>query len=198
MKKTILISVSILLSIILISIVLYIGYGSTMINIENEKSIIKELSTDKENPIDILSTKKYGDDFLVLYTNPMDTKDNKYSYKFSHFVKHKLYKNRYKYIGGTTGNQTESMVSGIELNEAAEDGSITYAIANVASDETKCSVFEIDSEYGIPIRRVDVINVPKNNPYIIISNYKMKSKDNMLIVYDGEIELKWLTGEKSE
>ena len=90
------------------------------------------------------------------------------------------------------------MVSGIELNEAEEDGSITYAIANVASDETKCSVFEIDSEYGIPIRRVDVINVPKNNPYIIISNYKMKSKDNMLIVYDGEIELKWLTGEKSE
>ena len=51
----------IVLSIVLIFVFGYVGYGSTMINIENEKSIINHLSSNKNNPINILATQKYGD-----------------------------------------------------------------------------------------------------------------------------------------
>ena len=46
----------IVLSIVLIFVFGYVGYGSTMINIENEKSIINHLSSNKNNPINILAT----------------------------------------------------------------------------------------------------------------------------------------------
>ena len=44
----------IVLSIVLIFVFGYVGYGSTMINIENEKSIINHLSSNKNNPILVL------------------------------------------------------------------------------------------------------------------------------------------------
>ena len=88
------------------------------------------------------------------------------------------------------------MVAGIELNnEIVQDGGAAYAIANVASNETKCSVFEVDSETGIVISKLDVIDVPKGQPYIIVKEYEKKSRDNMLIVYDGDLNLKDLTEE---
>ena len=84
----------IVLSIVLIFVFGYVGYGSTMINPDNEQSIINVLSTDKSNPINILATKKYGDRFLVLYTDPVKVKENENSSCFSTFVKNKFYKNR--------------------------------------------------------------------------------------------------------
>lgn len=187
---------AIILSIVLIFVLGYLGYGSTMMNVKNEKSIINHLSTDKNNPVDILATKEYEDYFLVLYTDPITLKANENSSCFSCFIKHKSYVNRYKYKGGTTGNQTEIMVAGIELNnEIVQDGGAAYAIANVASNETKCSVFEVDSETGIVISKLDVIDVPKGQPYIIVKEYEKKSRDNMLIVYDGDLNLKDLTEE---
>lgn len=66
---------------------MYFGYGSTMINPDNEQSIINVLSTDKSNPINILATKKYGNRFLVLYTDPVKVKENENSSCFSTFVK---------------------------------------------------------------------------------------------------------------
>lgn len=189
----------IVLSIVLIFVFGYVGYGSTMINIENEKSIINHLSSNKNNPINILATQKYGNSFLIVYTDLVKTKENKYSSYFSCFTKHKFYKNRYKYQGGTTGKQTEIMVSGITLdNEIEQNGTVVYAIANVASEETKCSIFEADSETGIPIKRLDVIDVLKGQPYIIVKKYQIQSPNNMLIAYDGEIELSLLTGEENE
>mgnify|MGYP000836406129 FL=1 len=71
-----------------------------------------------------------------------------------------------------------------------------FAIANVATEETKCSIFEADSETGIPIKRLDVIDVLKGQPYIIVKKYQIQSPNNMLIAYDGEIELSLLTGEE--
>ena len=65
-----------------------------------------------------------------------------------------------------------------------------------ASEETKCSIFEADSETGIPIKRLDVIDVLKGQPYIIVKKYQIQSPNNMLIAYDGEIELSLLTGEE--
>ncbi len=64
----------IVLSIVLIFVFGYVGYGSTMINIENEKSIINHLSSNKNNPINILATQKYGNSFLIVYTDPVKTK----------------------------------------------------------------------------------------------------------------------------
>lgn len=89
------------------------------------------------------------------------------------------------------------MASGITLdNEIEQNGTVVYAIANVASEETKCSIFEADSETGIPIKRLDVIDVLKGQPYIIVKKYQIQSPNNMLIAYDGEIELSLLTGEE--
>ena len=55
---------------------------------------------------------------------------------------------------------------------------------------------EADSETGIPIKRLDVIDVLKGQPYIIVKKYQIQSPNNMLIAYDGEIELSLLTGEE--
>ena len=58
------------------------------------------------------------------------------------------------------------------------------------------SIFEADSETSIPIKRLDVIDVLKGQPYIIVKKYQIQSPNNMLIAYDGEIELSLLTGEE--
>ena len=102
----------IVLSIVLIFVFGYVGYGSTMINPDNEQSIINVLSTDKSNPINILATKKYGDRFLVLYTDPVKVKENENSSCFSTFVKNKFYKNRYSASSIGTGDGTEIQVEG--------------------------------------------------------------------------------------
>lgn len=175
----------------------YFGYGSTMINPDNEQSIINVLSTDKSNPINILATKKYGDRFLVLYTDPVKVKENENSSCFSTFVKNKFYKNRYSASSIGTGDGTEIQVEGTELEDASlQKDTRAFAIANVATEETKCSIFEADSETGIPIKRLDVIDVLKGQPYIIVKKYQIQSPNNMLIAYDGEIELSLLTGEE--
>ena len=175
----------------------YFGYGSTMINPDNEQSIINVLSTDKSNPINILATKKYGNRFLVLYTDPVKVKENENSSCFSTFVKNKFYKNRYSASSIGTGDGTEIQVEGTELEDASlQKDARTFAIANVATEETKCSIFEADSETGIPIKRLDVIDVLKGQPYIIVKKYQIQSPNNMLIAYDGEIELSLLTGEE--
>ena len=168
-----------------------------MINPDNEQSIINVLSTDKSNPINILATKKYGDRFLVLYTDPVKVKENENSSCFSTFVKNKFYKNRYSASSIGTGDGTEIQVEGTELEDASlQKDTRAFAIANVATEETKCSIFEADSETGIPIKRLDVIDVLKGQPYIIVKKYQIQSPNNMLIAYDGEIELSLLTGEE--
>ena len=94
-------------------------------------------------------------------------------------------------------DKSGSYIRGITLdNEIEQNGTVVYAIANVASEETKCSIFEADSETGIPIKRLNVIDVLKGQPYIIVKKYQIQSPNNMLIAYDGEIELSLLTGEE--
>ena len=186
----------IVLSIVLIFVFAYVGYGSTMINPDNEQSIINVLSTDKSNPINILATKKYGNRFLVLYTDPVKVKENENSSCFSTFVKNKFYKNRYSASSIGTGDGTEIQVEGTELEDASlQKDTRAFAIANVATEETKCSIFEIDPETGQYINRLDIIDVPKNQPYIIVKEYKTKSKNSVLIAYDGIVELEQLNAE---
>lgn len=172
----------------------YFGYGATMVNFESESSIKSHLSKDKSRPINILAKKECEDGFLILYTDPVLTEVNANSCCFSYFKRHKFYSNRYVYKGGTAGNQTEATVNGIELNRSAEtNNKVTIAVANTATDETKCSVFEFDGETGAPINRLDVIEVPQNEPYIIIKEYTVSSENSMVGAYDGEIDLQELT-----
>lgn len=164
-----------------------------MINPENMQSVINHLSTDKNNPVTVLAYEKYGNSFLILYSDSVSSQSNQSAPVFSVYTKHRLYKNRYQYKGGTTGEQTRAMVAGMELTDEADGDYVPYAIANAASDETKCSLFEADFETGLPIKRLDVIDVPGDEPYIIVKEYKKESENNLIYEYDGEIELSDLT-----
>ena len=171
----------IVLSIVLIFVFGYVGYGSTMINIENEKSIINHLSSNKNNPINILATQKYGNSFLIVYTDPVKTKENKYS----------------SYFSRCSALIFISVFIKLMLCETGKIRTIVDKInRRTIDEETKCSIFEADSETGIPIKRLDVIDVLKGQPYIIVKKYQIQSPNNMLIAYDGEIELSLLTGEE--
>lgn len=195
-NKKLLITLAVFIALIGVCIAAYFAYGSTMINPDSEKSVINFLSTDKENPIDILVTKKYGDTFLVLYTDPVVTAKNKDISCFSSFKKNKYYKNRYNPMSLDSGNATDVQVYGIELEGVSLQGDTrSYAITNYASQETKCSVFEVDPKLLRYTNRLDVIDVPKNEPYIIVKEYKTQSKDSVLIAYDGIVELEHLNAE---
>ncbi len=190
------IAFAILIVLIAVCAAVYFGYGATLINPDDEQSIINNLSEDKDNPIDILVTKKYGDNFLILYTDPIKVAENKNSSCFSTFVKNKYYKNRYNTSSLSSGVGTEIQVDGTELEDVSLKGDTrTFAIANVASEETKCSIFEVDPQTNRYVSRLDVIDVPKNQPYIIVKEYKTQSKDTVLIAYDGIIELEQLNAE---
>lgn len=172
----------------------YIGYGATMINPDSEKSIINHLSSDKNNPINILASEKYGNSFLILYEDPVTKEENQYNARLSRFVKHKLYPNRYEYKGGSLGRATQIQVDGMMLNDekASDENKVAFVIANTASKETRCSVFEsnqFELDEDLYIKKIDELKVPQE-PYIIIREYTMKNKKNELLVYDGSIDLK--------
>ena len=60
----------------------YFIYGSTLVDITSEKSIIKNLSADPEQPITILKMAKSGEYFAVLYKDPTDTDESRYHFRY--------------------------------------------------------------------------------------------------------------------
>ncbi len=173
----------------------YFCYGATLINPDDEQSIISHLSKDKDNPIDILKVEKYKNYATVLYTVPAEIEENPNAIHLDSLVKSKYYSDKYELSAKSGGNQTEEMVLFESFtDEGAENKRICF-VANTAVSETKCSVFEVDPVNGAYVNRLDVIDVPENEPYIIVKEYQLESKDNLLMVYDGEIELSVLTEE---
>ncbi len=85
----------------------YFIYGSTLLNGYSEETIIKELSEDTDNPIEILAMQKYEDHLGILYKDPTAedplTEQMWRIMLFAHYIKHRLYKNRYYYKGGSPG-----------------------------------------------------------------------------------------------
>lgn len=161
-----------------------------MINPDNEQSIINFLSTDKDEPIEILATKKYDNYFLILYTDPIKVAKNKNSSCFSTFVKNKYYASRYNTSSLSMGNGTEIQVAYTELDYASsKKDTRVLAIANVASEETQCSVFEFNLETLQYESRLDLIDVPQNQPYIIVKEYELKNKKNIVVAFDGDVSL---------
>ena len=189
-NKKFLIALSVLIVLLASCVAGYIGYGSTMINPDNEESVINYLSTDKNRPINIIETKKYGNYFVILYTNPVKTEENKYSSQMDYFVKHKFYSNRYVYAAGDGGNQTQQMVHSMHINDS--EGALCF-IGNLKSNETKCSVFEFDENLDL-VKKLDEVEVPQTS-YIILKKYKIESEHDYIGVFDGSVSEEDLTGE---
>ena len=190
-ETKVIISVVILVIVIIGCIAGYFGYGATMINPDNEKSIINHLSTDKENPIDVLEIKKHKNYVAILYTDPVELGKNKNSSHLVCFIKNKYYSNRYKSTASSGGEQTQSMVHFIPFIDEEKDSCSFCFIANTASEETKCSVFEYD-ENLLPIKKLDELEVPKTS-YIFVKEYELENKYNNILVYDGSIDLEDFT-----
>lgn len=168
----------------------YLIYGNTLINIYNEKSINNYLAIDKNEPIEILEMKKYGDYVGVLYIDPSDKNEDN---DFTHFValeKHKFYQNRYIKKGSNYGNFTQ--VSCYRIPDVDSENA-AYFIFDISRNETKCTVFEEDMTLNI-LKKLDEFDVPQT-PYILIKEYKLENEYNGISVYNGSITLDELTEE---
>lgn len=181
-QKKLLILFSILGVVITVLLSTYFIYGSTMIDITNEKSINNHLAYDKNNPITILAKDTYNDFAIVLYTDPVE-EDCIFE---KEFVKHKLYKNRYVSCGENTHRNTNSVSITNIRNSDFEDENV-YAIYNIKTEYTSCSIFEIDNSMHI-LRKIDEIDVPQS-AYIIFKEYQLNREDTSVIAFDGSIDM---------
>lgn len=180
-KKILIIS---LFGFILVGLVsAYVIYGSTLIDITNEKSINKYLSDDEKNSVTILAMDTYQDYALVVYTTSEDLD----SVQKREFIKHKLYKNRYRSVGSRNQTNGYSVSLNRVRNADFEDENV-YAISNVQSDYTSCSIFEIDNNTMRILKKVDEVDVP-NKAYIIFKEYRLESEDHSLIAFNGSLDM---------
>lgn len=179
-------------------------FETSMLNPESEKSIIRcinhqKLSKLTENRIGpvktIYKTQKHGDYFFVLYSKDVQESENGSTACFASFKKDDYFKKRYRY-SGFSGNSTYEQVHTYTYYDEKDNSStkITCVLANIKSENTKCSVFETD-ESLLPIKKLDEVDIPQSN-YILIKKYELESRDNDITVYDGSIGLELLAGEE--
>lgn len=100
MKKTKIIIPVVLLILVIGLLAVYFIYGSTLVDINSEKSISSALASEKNKPVNIIKTAKNGEFFGILYTDPADEDEGYYHFKY--ITKAKYYKNKYKNAGGST------------------------------------------------------------------------------------------------
>ena len=182
-NKRLIIVFAAIITVILCCIAAYFIYGSTMININSEKSINKHLAADANNPINIIATKEYEDYFAILFTDPFDVDE---ADDYAHFVvlrKHKFYKNLYVKEGASEGNKSGGSW---QLNAMESDHAVCF-IYDIPSNDTKCLVFEEDMELN-PIRKLDKFDVDQNG-YIIIKEYDLLSKYHTISTYGDLLEI---------
>lgn len=157
MKKLKIIIPAILLIIVAGLLSAYFIYGSTLIDITNEKSIINALSTDANQPVKIIKTAKNGNYFAVLYTDPAD--ENEGYHHFRYITKAKLYRNKYHNIGGygTSINDPEldwdvldtDIFNYLRHSEDKKSKTVRVFIYTFNSnlfENNKCSVFEYNTK----------------------------------------------------
>ena len=147
-KKAVIICIGMFGFIMIGLISAYFIYGSTLLNGYSEETIIKELSEDTDNPIEILAMQKYEDHLGILYKDPMaedplnGTNAEDYAF-FAHYIKHRLYKNRYYYKGGSPG------------------GNVTCPLTSALVEDV------------LQVPCFDEFEVPANEPYIILKEYEL-------------------------
>ena len=160
--------------------IIYLLYGSTMININSESSINKKLASDSNSQVEILASNEYCGWAGVLYRESCDD--------LTHFVylkKHKFYKNRYIICGKWKGSYTacEAKNSTMQYNEKA----VCFIFGNCEKN-TKYSIFEFDIHTGKLCKKLDEIDVYENS-FVLTKMYDMNNNSNNIFVFDGSCNI---------
>lgn len=210
-KLRFIIPISFLLLVIGISATYFI-YGNTLIDITNEKSISDALSSNPEQPVTIIKTAQNGDYFGMLYSDPAD-KDDEY-YHFRYITKAKFYKNKYHNIGGSGTIINEPNICYDFLNQNDDNNktveAFLYTFNSNLFENNKCSVFECntkDTEIDFEeitdekqiiekmqkladsYKKIDELNLPNEQIYIIPKNYELSQPDNQISFVNGSISV---------
>lgn len=203
-KSKIIITAVVLAAVLVVGFTGIYLFETSMLNPDSEKSIIRcinhqktsELTENKIGPVKtIYKTQKHGDYFFVLYSKDVQESENDSTACFAAFKKDNHFKNRYRY-SGFSGNSTYEQVHTYTYYDEKDNTStkVTCVLANIKSENTKCSVFETD-EALVPIKKLDEVDIPQSN-YILIKEYELESRDNDITVYDGSVGLELLAGEE--
>lgn len=212
MKKAKIIIPTILLIAVIGITAAYFIYGSTLVDITNEKSINNHFAIDPEKPITILKTAKVGDYFGVLYKDPLN---EEYDYSFRYITKSPFYKNRYCNIGGYSnfsGSETLGFTSIKSSNE--EENKTDVFICYFGNNKYKyntCSVFTYNlTENAInyekitkdeeiaekmeamaaSLKKTDEIELPNDNTFVITKTYNLDYPYEIMEIYDGSLSEK--------
>lgn len=211
MKKLKIIIPAIFLIVVIGLLSAYFIYGSTLIDITNEKSISNALATDPKQPITIIKTAKNGDYFGILYSDPADGDDS--CFHFRSITKAKLYRNKYHNIGISSTSYVipvdEGDINVDELNEIDENTktieSFLYTFEGNSLKSNKCSVFEYNSDVIIEedtdekqvietmqkladsYKKIDEFDLPNEQIYIIPIMYELSQPGNQISIEIGSV-----------
>ena len=212
MKKVRIIVPTVFLIIVIGLLTVYAIYGSTLVDITSEESINKHIAIDPQKPITILKTEKAGNYFGILYKDPLD---EEYDYSFRYITKSPIYKSRYNNIGGCSNMNGYDIlhfnsIQSPDENENKTDAFIYY-FGNNKYKYNKCSIFtcsldaysidfeEISTEEEIiekakgmadSLKKIDEIDLPDDNIFIISKTYNLDYSYDIMGVYDGEVSEK--------
>lgn len=211
MKKLKIIIPAIFLIVVIGLLSAYFIYGSTLIDITNEKSISNALEIDPKQPITIIKTAKNGDYFGILYSDPADGDDS--CFHFRSITKAKLYRNKYHNIGISSTSYVipvdEGDINVDELNEIDENTktveSFLYTFEGNSLKSNKCSVFEYNSDVIIEedtdekqviemmqkladsYKKIDEFDLPNEQIYIIPIMYELSQPGNQISIEIGSV-----------
>lgn len=164
----------------------YFVYGSTLIDVTNNKSLNSHLAHDKNQSINILVTNEYEGYFAVLYTDPSDLPDTLFHLQV--LEKNKYYDNKYSESAALSKLQNSSQeVSLLHVNFAESEHAVCF-IADNENNVTKCSLFEFDPYTLQAIKKLDEIDVPQTD-YIIIKEYELEHEENTVFAFDGSKDM---------
>lgn len=212
MKKLKIIIPAILLIVAIGVLSVYFIYGSTLIDITNEKSISNALATDPKQPITIIKTAKNGDYFGILYSDPADGDDS--CFHFRSITKSKVYRNKYHNIGISSTSYVipvdEGDINVDDLNEIDENTktveSFLYTFEGNLLKSNKCSVFEYNNSDVIieedtdekqviemmqkradSYKKIDEFELPDEQIYIIPIMYELSQPGNQISIEIGSV-----------
>lgn len=163
-----------------ILVIIYLLYGSTMININSENSINKKLAADSNSQVEILASKEYCGWAGVLYRESGDD--------LTHFVylkKHKFYKNRFIICGEWKGNCIACETKNSNMLFLGK--SVCFIFGN-SEKNTKYSIFEFDNNTGKLCKKLDEIDVYENS-FVLIKMYDMNNHSNNIFVFAGSCNM---------
>lgn len=159
----------------------YFIYGSTLVNINSEKSISNHLAADKNKTITIIDTAELGDYFGILYTDPVDEEQGYIHFRY--ITKASIYKNRCHNTGGDSRTTTEDTTF-FELNNIDKNrhSSEVFIFGKGRDYDNELSIFEYNEETQ-KYKRIEKIEVPKQ-PFLMAKTYSLEESHNSIRIQD--------------